>query len=59
MNCTGCQNYDNCEKRDDSNMVICFKKYPSICYYCNKRNDCEDVFHEPIDCSDFEMEVGL
>lgn len=59
MNCTGCWNYENCEKRDDPRIKLCFKKRQSICYYCDRRQDCKQFTSGMIVCSEFVKEVKV
>lgn len=38
-NCKGCWNYNNCEKKDNEDLVYCSKK-GFTCRYCNEK-DCK------------------
>ena len=44
MNCKGCWNYENCEKKN-------------ICHYCIKENLCKEVSNTMMICTEFEEEV--
>ena len=53
MNCKGCWNYQNCEKKDNSELYYCFRKNESICHYCAKEYICKKADNTMAMCTEF------
>ena len=57
MNCKGCWNYENCEKKNNPKLYYCFRKNESLCHYCIKENLCKEVSNTMMICTEFKEEV--
>lgn len=48
-----CWHYKDCKKKNNINIVACFKKNESICHYCKLENNCKNSIKLMIICSNF------
>ena len=58
MNCTGCWNYKQCEKKDDLKLYYCFRKNESVCHYCKYENTCKKACNTMVLCSEWRKDDG-
>ena len=57
MNCNGCWNYKNCEKKNNLELYYCFRKNESVCHYCIKENSCKKADNTMVMCTEFERKM--
>lgn len=54
--CVDCWNKENCTNKHRQDLIACFKKNISICYYCIRKNNCHLYSNIMGFCTSFQKE---